>query len=301
MRMPDGAYRPHENLVATAREKPQIWRLVLGLVVAGFVTFFAGFAMRTVLGVVSPDLQRELLNPANGEGNTPLTLLLLLFSFGFVILGIFVAARLVQQRSPLSMIGPLPLAIRQFLRVAVLVVMLGILVMILPPYDMGEPLESNLPVGIWLALLPISLLAVLTQVASEEILFRGYIQQSLAARFRSPLVWMVVPAILFGIGHYVPAQAGANAALIAVWAFGFGVMAADITARAGTLGPAIALHMINNVTAILIVSVPDSLSGLALATTPFSLSETENLRSWMLVDFGFIVVSWLAARLAIRR
>ena len=174
MRMPDGAYRPHENLVSTAREKPQIWRLVLGLVVAGFVTFFAGFAMRTVLGVVSPDLQRELLNPANGEGNTPLTLLLLLFSFGFVILGIFVAARLVQQRSPLSLIGPLSLAIRQFLRVAGLVIALGVLVMILPPYDMGEPLEPNLPIGIWLALLPISLLAVLTQVASEEILFRLY-------------------------------------------------------------------------------------------------------------------------------
>ena len=76
---------------------------------------------------------------------------------------------------------------------------------------------------------------------------------------------------------------------------------ADLTARAGTLGPAIAVHFVNNVTAILIVSMPDNLSGLALYLSPFSLADTEAVRAWLPVDFGFMLVSWLTARLAIRR
>jgi membrane protease YdiL (CAAX protease family) len=141
----------------------------------------------------------------------------------------------------------------------------------------------------------------MVQVASEEILFRGYIQQALAARFSSPLFWMLIPAVLFGFGHYLPGQAGGNAWMIALWATIFGVLMADLTARAGTLGPAIALHLVNNVTAILIVSVPDSLSGLSLATTPYSLSEAGDMRGWLLIDFALMFVSWLAARVAIRR
>ena len=78
-------------------------------------------------------------------------------------------------------------------------------------------------------------------------------------------------------------------------------MMADLTARSGTLGPAIALHFINNVSAVLIVSLPDGLAGLALYVAPFSLDNTELLRAWLPVDFMLMLVFWLAARLAIRR
>ena len=54
-------------------------------------------------------------------------------------------------------------------------------------------------------------------------------------------------------------------------------------------------------TAILIASMPDDLSGLALYLVPFSMEDTEALRAWLPVDFGIMFVSWLAARLAIRR
>ena len=81
----------------------------------------------------------------------------------------------------------------------------------------------------------------------------------------------------------------------------FGVLTADLTARAGTLGPAIALHFINNVSAMLIVSLPDDLSGLALYVVPFSLEDTAAVRAWLPVDFALMIVFWLAARLAIKR
>jgi hypothetical protein len=81
----------------------------------------------------------------------------------------------------------------------------------------------------------------------------------------------------------------------------FGLLMADLTARSGTLGPAIAVHLVNNVSAMLIVSMPDELSGLALYLSPFSMADEAELRAWLPVDFAWMLVSWLAARLALRR
>jgi membrane protease YdiL (CAAX protease family) len=296
------AYRAHHQLVQPARGKRELWRLFAGLMLAGGIAFLLGGLVRAVITALAPDLAAEMSGDAGGgQGNTPGSLLVLLYSFGLMIVGVFVAARMLQQRDPLGIIGPLRLALRQFWAVLKMLFLLLVALALLPPYDMGEPLVPNLEPSIWIMLLPLSLGGVMVQVASEEILFRGYIQQALAARFSSPLFWMLIPAVLFGFGHYLPGQAGGNAWMIALWATIFGVLMADLTARAGTLGPAIALHLVNNVTAILIVSVPDSLSGLSLATTPYSLSEAGDMRGWLLIDFALMFVSWLAARVAIRR
>jgi hypothetical protein len=54
----------------------------------------------------------------------------------------------------------------------------------------------------------------------------------------SPVSLLILPALLFAMGHSLPAEAGDNALLIALWAGLFAVLMADLTARAGTLGPA---------------------------------------------------------------
>ena len=112
---------------------------------------------------------------------------------------------------------------------------------------------------------------------------------------------MLLPSILFWILHYQPAEAGENAVMIVVWATLFGVLMADLTARAGSIGPSLAVHFLNNVTALLITSLPDSLGGLSLWHTPFGMEDEAQLRAWMPVDFAMMIVSWLAARLALRR
>ncbi len=298
--MAETAYAAHEILVAPARRCPELWRMVAGLMLAAVIALVLNRLAHGLLAALAPDLFSA------GEagvalGNSPASLLVLLGSFGFVIVGVMAAARLVQHRAPGGLIGPLPLALRQFWRVARALAGIGLLVLALPPYDLGVALRSNLAPGLWLALLPLSLLAVLIQTGAEELLFRGYLQQSLAARFRHPLIWMGTPALLFSLGHYVPAEAGDNALLIAVWAGLFALMTADLTARAGTLGPAIAVHLFNNVVALLLVALPDSLSGLALYTLPYGLSDTGALRDWLAVDVAMLAVSWLAARVVIGR
>ncbi|MEX0317865.1 MAG: lysostaphin resistance A-like protein [Ruegeria sp.] len=292
-----GVYAAHERLVAPARLRPEIWRLLAGLGLIAVVVFALNAGVLAVAGSLGSELWlRNFL-----AGATPVAMLILLASFAFVTLGVTLAARQLQRRSLQTIVGPYHLALTQFWHVLRGLLLLGAVLLVLPPYDMGAPMQPNLSVTVWLAVLPFSLLAVLIQTSAEEILFRGYLQQSLAARFRSPVIWMGLPSILFAMGHYVPSEAGDNALLIALWSGVFGLLMADLTARAGTLGPAIALHLFNNIVALLFVALPNSLDGLALFLIPYEMSDTTNLRVWLGVDFVLMLIAWLVARLALRR
>lgn len=294
------AYALHEVFLAPARGYPQLWRFVAGLVLATFAYFALNQVyFQTIYGLTasgSGSFEQDLRT-----GSTPLAMYVLLFSFAFMIVGVGISARVLHHRGFRTLLGPLRLMWQDFRSVTLMLMGLMVVVFVLPPWDMGGAYVPNMPLGTWLLLLAPSLFFVLIQVSAEEIVFRGYVQQQLAARFRSPLIWMVMPSALFALGHYLPDTAGENALTIAIWAGTFGILMADLTARSGTLGPAIAVHFWNNVSAILIVSLPDELSGLALYLSPFSMQDTEALQVWLPVDFAMMIVLWLAARVAIRR
>lgn len=293
------AYQAHEALAGPARGKAQLWRLAVGIIlIAGVFLTSYRFVEQTLFTLLGPE-GFSALTGADGRASQ-LSVVFLLSSFGLIILGVVIALRVAHNRGFLEVLGEWRLLCRQFFAVLTLMVILYGALGILPPWDMGAPLEPNVPFGAWLMVLPFALAAILVQVSAEEILFRGYLQQQLAARFSSPLIWVLGPAVLFGMGHYMP-QAGDMALYIMLWSTLFGLAMADLTARAGTLGPAIALHLMNNAVAILIVSMPDSLSGLSLYHSAFDLSDEAMVRAWMPVEFMMILVSWLAARLAIRR
>jgi membrane protease YdiL (CAAX protease family) len=297
-------YAAQRPLIERAREKAQLWRLCLGLLVVAMTSYLLTATALPILGGLFPGQWLWDLP----TGATPTAMFVLLGSFLFITLGVALALRLLHQRPLVEVLGPLPLASWQFLRVSGALLLLGLAllaVFVLFPVDLSggraEPLVQNMSIRLWLVLLLPALAAVLIQISAEEILFRGYVQQTLAARFRSPLVWLILPSALFAIGHYVPADAGDNAALIALWAGLFGVLMADLTARAGSLGPACAVHFFNNILAMLIFGSPTNLSGLALYLLPYELSDTVAVRQMLWLDGAIILLGWLAARLAIRR
>lgn len=294
------AYAFQSPLLESARPKAQIWRLLLGVVlVAGVFLLCNQFVHQSLFTFLGPS-GYDVLTAATGR-STQLSVLFLLFSFSFLMVGAVVALRVAHSRGFLEVFGDLGLMRQQFWAVLAILVFLNGVVFLLPPWDVGAPLVANVPPGRWLAILPFAIFAVLVQVTAEEFLFRGYLQQQLAARFRSPIIWVVVPSLLFGLGHYMPSEAGENANLIVIWSVVFGILMADLTARAGTLGPAIAVHFVNNFLAIVVISMPGALSGLSLYLSPFSMADTEQVRAWLPVDFAMMIISWLAARLALRR
>ncbi|MEP1612996.1 MAG: CPBP family glutamic-type intramembrane protease [Roseobacter sp.] len=293
-------YGPHEALVAPARPKAQIWRLFMGLVLIAGVFLAANQFVHQTLGTLLGRDGYARLTGLDGQ-TSQLSMIFLLLSFGMIIIAVVVALRVAHQRGFSEVLGNSIEFRNQFASVLTILLILNAAVFILPPWGMGEPLVANVSLGAWLWVLPFAVFAVLVQVSAEEILFRGYLQQQLAARFSNPIIWILTPALLFGWGHYAPKELGENAVHFVVWSSIFGIFMADLTARAGTLAPAIAVHLVNNLVAILLVSLPGSLSGLSLYLTPFSLNDTATIRAWLPVDFMMIFVSWLAARLALRR
>jgi membrane protease YdiL (CAAX protease family) len=149
-------------------------------------------------------------------------------------------------------------------------------------------------------LLPLALLGVAVQTGAEELVFRGYLQQQLAARFRSPLIWMLVPSLAFGAAHYDPATSGGNLWLIVLATGAFGLAAADLTARSGSLGAAWGFHFANNVAALLVIAVKGTIPGLALFTTPYDATDPV-MRGLVVIDIVTLAVAWLLVRRALSR
>ncbi len=288
-------YAPHETLAAPARPSAHPLRLIAGMVltVALFLpmaVFYAGVAPELV-GADDPDVLME--------GTSPGAVLLLLGEFGFLILALAVTLRLVHGRHIVTLFGARGATLQTFRRVCVALVALYLFMSILPAPE-AYRLTKNLGFGSWLGWLPLALPLVLVQTSAEELVFRGYLQSQLAARFSHPLVWVGIPSVLFGLIHYDPVLAGGNAWMLSVWAWVFGAAAADLTARTGTLGPAVALHFVNNVFAILVTAPAGDLDGLALYTFPLRLDEAGIAWYVLPMEIGFTLCAWLAARVALR-
>lgn len=287
------SYPNHEHLVAPARAARSglVW-LVMGCIVIVMLAYVGAVMFFNLVTSLMPGGGAALV-----DGDSPIALLALLFGFIFWIIAMAVALPLVHRRELRPVFGA---SVRpQFRAVFVALLVLYGALIVLPPWDVLDQTTPNLPLSRWLMLLPLSLLCILVQVTAEELLFRGYLQQQLAARCASPLVWMGVPSALFALAHY-DGTMGGNAWLFVIWAGMFGLLMADLTARSGSLGPAIAVHLINNCLAMLVISPPDSLSGLSLFAYTFSLADEDAVLALLPIDFALMFVSWLTARLALR-
>lgn len=284
--------------VAPARPRNQLWRLVLGFALI-LGTYFAWMALMglAVWALTGLDLLEDRLSSI-GEGTDPTTMLALLATFIGGWIGVWLAARLIHGRGWRSLFGHPPRVLADFVlgMMAMLVIGGGLA---LAAWPLLPPVLPALPLGLWLTVLPLALLGVLIQTGAEELVFRAYLQQQLAARFTSPLVWMGLPSVLFGLAHFAPDQAGDTVWLVVAATTLFGLIAADLTARSGTLGLAWGLHFANNVLAILVVSAMPGLDGLALWRLAPGAGDI--LRPLLLIDMALLVAVWAACRLWLRR
>ena len=284
--------------LAAAARRPQLWRLVVGLLIAGAI--YAVGAAGTIAGwVLLSGMDPAQAAEALIAGTEPAGLLTLLGSFAFMALGAWAAARWMHGRRLAEIIGPIGPGARDFALAAA--VILGLNLVVVVWYAATEPLVPGLPLRTWLLLLPLALALLLIQTGAEELLFRGYFQGQLMARFASPLIWMLVPALAFGLLHYDPVGAGANAWTVVATTFAFGLVAADFTALTGRLGAAWGFHFGNNVIALLVIAVEGGLPALALARTPFSLADPQAGGAAMLLDGAVILLSWFLVRTLLKR
>ena len=288
-----------ESYVAPARARAEIWRLLLGLCLAGIA--YAAWSFAAIAAYW------WLTRPAGGlssmagivDATNPWDTLALLATFIGMGLGVILVVRYLHRRPVRTLFGRAPVVIRDFIVAAGVVAAVYSVTMVFwfLRYDAVPQLEP----GLWLLLLPLSILGLLIQTGAEELVFRGYLQQQLAARFNARLIWLLVPSLLFGAAHYDPSVSGANVWLTVAATAVFALLAADLTAVTGSIGAAWGFHFANNFIAILIVAVKGTIPGLALYTTPYGADQTEGMMGLIVIDIAGLALAWLLVRRLVQR
>jgi membrane protease YdiL (CAAX protease family) len=277
------------NYYAPAVKTNAPWRLLVGLIVLALVyaglVFLFGLIITFSMGIEDdPKILGKIL-----KGTDPKGVILLLATFVALFLAVIVAVKLVHKRGLRSLLGPNLSEFMKSFRVAFSVVFL-LIVISLPVLIYLHPPVSNLTFSTWSSWMILGAPLLLIQVTSEELVFRGYMQQQLAAQFDSRWIWYVLPSLLFGFLHYDAETMGSNAWIVVAHTVLFGLIAADVTARTGNLGAAIGLHFANNLFALTIISLDGSLSGLGLYKTAFHVSDEMAIRSVLIPDILFLTL-----------
>ncbi len=291
-------HRPHspdfEAFVSDARQRPQLWRLLTGVCLTALIYTLWTWAVIAIYGWA---LGRNRA-AAVGLGLTPADVYVLLVSVIGLALGVMLSARFLHRRGSGSLFGSSTTVLRDFILAATVVGTVEGVALVL--WSMFHDVEPGLDILVWLPLLPLSLLIILAQTGAEELAFRGYLQQQLAVRFHSPFFWMLIPSLGFGAAHYSPHVTGGNLWLFVLGAAFFGLAAADLTARTGSIGAAWGFHFANNTSALLVIGLKGMVPGLALFVTPFSV---EDQQGGMMVALVILALgaAWFMTRVALRR
>ena len=288
------SYKLHENLVNPARQKSGIFRLLLGLVILTLIYLVLLTALLFALKLAMGSVWVGNLRP--GVVTSPGQTLTLLGSFSTMAIAVGAVVLILHHRSPTTLLGGLRPAFDQFCQ-SIRGFIPYLIIVILLVFS-SQDMQPHLAIGTWLTLLPITLVLLMVQVGAEELVFRGYLQSQLAALNAPTFVWILLPSVVFGLLHYDPTTTGDLAPWIVLWAIFFGVAAADLTARYGTLGPAIAMHFVNNFAAITFMGFKDNLGGLNLYVYPFSISNTSKFTEILPLETFALGLAYLSIRWA---
>ncbi|MEO0831270.1 MAG: type II CAAX endopeptidase family protein, partial [Pseudomonadota bacterium] len=267
-----------EAYLAEAKLYPELWRLALGILLIFLQTLaFSILVIAIYVGVVvaqaGPNALFEILPAINAitRPDTPVVVVTLLATFLGFFLAPILAAGALHFRGPGTLFGDGAEWLRGFLvSLTVVLVIFGAFTAL--GATMEKPVQ-NLDFDTWLFWLPFALPLLFVQIGAEELVFRGYLQQQLAARFQSRVIWMWIPSVVFALLHFSP-EAGGNLPLILLSTLTFALAAADLTERTGALGAAMGMHFGNNFLGIFIVSIGETITGLSLYVTPTDIGET---------------------------
>ena len=269
------------------------WRILFGALavatvalVGTFLLLGAGVAIQRLgwLPSVFPPPADVIADPIQSFVDSRAGTALMILSLGALWPGVWLALRLIHRRPLASIFGTDGRLSRiDFVKGLAATALAGLPVMVTALLFDPTLLRNDIAIGAWIAALPVLLLFVLVQTSAEEVAFRGYLLQALAGRFRSPLVWAVIPALLFTLGHWdgraIPSLNLLNLSLIGL----FAAMATFLVWRTGNLAAAIGLHFGNNVIGLLVVSPVDFGRPISLFT-----SRGASDPGWTMLDMALL-------------
>lgn len=248
----------------SAGPKTTVPRLLAGILVivicwlaVTFIVLTAGFYLYTGFGGYAR-LMESFITTRPGT-------LAVFLTFAGIWLGVWIAMRFLHKEKLSVLFGPTSrLSVGAFLK-GLAAVLITSLISELALYAIAPQfVRTPIPLGDWIVFVVPVMLFAFVQTSAEELLFRGYLMRGLAHRFRSPLIWAVLPTLAFTLLHWHGGVPTLMTICVLVTIGSFAVLLAFILYRTGNLGGCMGAHFGNNIMGFLLISHESSFSAFSL-------------------------------------
>jgi uncharacterized protein len=283
------------------RGKNDWWRYLLAffLILAGWLGFSLLLYALLIVFVVFDGDPATGINTTTGmaTGAPLLTFVALVAGFAGLVLSLYIVVRFIHRRPFLTLITPrskidwrrIGIGFAVFLALATVA---SIVEAVLYPgrYQFSFNLTE------FLKFIPFVLILLPVQTTGEELLFRGYLMQSIGLLTRRPLIAALISSFVFMLLHLANPEVGGGFVLMAAVYFITGLFFSLITLRDNRLELAIGAHAANNLFAALFANYANSPLATPSVFSASQLDATYSLVSFIVIAAVFYAVFFLRGR-----
>jgi len=237
-----------------------LWRYILGIVIIffawqliGMIPLVIGLGIK-VLGEEAVNMPTDIPQMIKILGNN-MFLFLMLLSFAFGLLGVFISAKLLHKQSITSLTTARNKI--DWKRFWFLFFLWGIVssgFVLLDYYMSPENYQFNFKLQPFLILAAIAILLIPLQTSFEEYFFRGYLMQGLGVLCKNSWLPLLITSIGFGLMHLANPEVDKLGPVIMVYYIGTGLFLGIITLMDDGLELALGFHAANNLFTALLVT-----------------------------------------------
>ena len=206
-----------------------LWRYILGVVIIffawqliGMIPLVITLAIK-VLGDSAVNMPTDITQMSNVLGSN-LFLFLMLLSFVFGLLGVFISSKVLHKQSLTSLTTARnKIDWKRFWFIFILWGMVSSSMVLLDYYMSPEDYQINFNLQPFLILAAIAILMIPLQTSFEEYFFRGYLMQGLGVIFKNKWLPLLITSVGFGLMHIANPEVDKLGYVIMIYYIGTGL------------------------------------------------------------------------------
>lgn len=228
------------------------------------------------------------------ETNPLLNFTGIMATYWFLLLGLWVAIRLVHQRSFLTLITPARrINWKRFLQGFAVWFGLTAVTSLADYLIRPDFYTYTFQPAKWLPFALLALVLIPLQSSAEELLFRGYLMQWLARILHTKVALVLLSGFFFALPHFVNPEMQSGFTLMAAYYFLTGALLAWITLLDNKLELALGVHAANNLFAALAVNYEGSVLTTPAIYVAKAVDPLSNLLSFVIQACFLLIIFFM--------